>query len=525
MDDYNFDGSLNLSLTWDFVFASDENGHLVAAVNLPKPMAERLAVFLSTRREYVLEGIARSIEVDVMNEYIDSSESIRYDFKVAVDGQRPRAAGVGSVSGKCSTVAENDVTPESVVASFNPHQAKDKNGSNTPITMADTLAKMPSWVRACPPDWARYQKTVEYKKNVQHLRQTKYAAVLAFYSKPFDQESFRAYLAYHQSQLTLNASPLTIVDFTLSSIIACDLLYALNPIVSLQSCCGEATGVELWPGKISAFELNILCPESKGVLACTDRKLEAEADASHFYSSLCNEMQNEVRSSYQRSLHSAYSDTASMLFIGPLRDIPKRIYADTTQTKWDGDAVAGEIVPAMLAQDEVLLAQVNRWLMRLGVDYEVEVLRAGIPGYFSLRLRDARSSEPHAACFADVGFGISQILPILVAGLSGKDAIIMIEQPELHIHPRLQAELGTFFAECIKERGHQFIVETHSEHIMLRMQRLIRNRMLEVKSVAVRYVRRNTTGSTIEPLVVNGSGEFVEGWPEGFMPDRLKELL
>jgi predicted ATPase len=49
--------------------------------------------------------------------------------------------------------------------------------------------------------------------------------------------------------------------------------------------------------------------------------------------------------------------------------------------------------------------------------------------------------------------------------------------------------------------------------------------MLEVKSVAVRYVRRNTNGSTIEPIVVNGSGEFVEGWPEGFMPDRLKELL
>jgi hypothetical protein len=207
----------------------------------------------------------------------------------------------------------------------------------------------------------------------------------------------------------------------------------------------------------------------------------------------------------------------SIKHVPPLREPPQRIYA---REAGDGSAAME------LARNSALVVDVNVWLARIGMDYVVKIhdLAPG-SGYFQVLLSDRRRPEVPAVNYADTGFGVSQLLPILVAGLTGQRQTILVEQPELHIHPRLQAELGSFFAECIKERGHQFIVETHSEHIMLRVQRLIRNGMPASDNLAVQYVRRTPSGSTVERLVVNGSGEFVEGWPEGFMPDRLKELL
>jgi len=70
------------------------------------------------------------------------------------------------------------------------------------------------------------------------------------------------------------------------------------------------------------------------------------------------------------------------------------------------------------------------------------------------------------------GFGISQLLPFVVQCLASKGQIITIEQPEVHVHPRLQADIGDLLIDSIQEpRKHQFIVETHSEHLILRLQR------------------------------------------------------
>jgi hypothetical protein len=136
----------------------------------------------------------------------------------------------------------------------------------------------------------------------------------------------------------------------------------------------------------------------------------------------------------------------------------------------------------------------------------------------------------------DVGIGISQVLPVLVAAYASKDKILAMEQPEIHLHPALQAELGdVFIASALGEQKNTFILETHSEHLILRILRRIRetteNTLPEgsipvlPRDVAVLYVLPTKGGSIIKEIPVLPDGEFAERWPEGFFPERAKELF
>ena len=140
--------------------------------------------------------------------------------------------------------------------------------------------------------------------------------------------------------------------------------------------------------------------------------------------------------------------------------------------------------------------------------------------------RKERVNEEHVnVALPDVGFGISQLLPFIVQSLVPTNQIISIEQPEVHVHPKLQADLGDLLAETIKESSRKrFIIETHSEHLILRLQRLIRNKLLEPEDVSVIYVSRRPEGAKAERLHLDEDGDFIDDWPNGFFPERLREL-
>lgn len=125
----------------------------------------------------------------------------------------------------------------------------------------------------------------------------------------------------------------------------------------------------------------------------------------------------------------------------------------------------------------------------------------------------------------DVGFGISQMLPFIVQSLAANNQIITIEQPEIHVHPGLQADLGDLLAEAITEPYcNQFIIETHSEHLILRLQRLVRTKKLQPSDISVVAVRRGSEGSIAVPLRLDEEGDFMDEFPGGFFPERLREL-
>ena len=126
----------------------------------------------------------------------------------------------------------------------------------------------------------------------------------------------------------------------------------------------------------------------------------------------------------------------------------------------------------------------------------------------------------------DVGFGVSQILPIIIQSLASNNKILLIEQPEVHIHPRLQAEVGSLLVECIKPPfNNQFIIETHSEALILRIQKLMRKGILKKTQISVVYIERNSKGSQCLKLRLNRSGKFIDDWPDGFFEESFDEIF
>ena len=132
----------------------------------------------------------------------------------------------------------------------------------------------------------------------------------------------------------------------------------------------------------------------------------------------------------------------------------------------------------------------------------------------------------------DVGIGVSQLMPVVIGALAREATILAVEQPELHIHPRLQVEMGDLFIHSATQLDKLLLIETHSEHLMLRLLRRIReqgeslvqqNSSLTVKQLQVLYVECVEGETRITPLRISESGRFVDEWPHGFFAERFEE--
>ncbi len=223
----------------------------------------------------------------------------------------------------------------------------------------------------------------------------------------------------------------------------------------------------------------------------------------------------------------ALERTLGNLFpMGPFRRPPERWYIFTGTSPQDV-GYQGDLLPDLLFRDSSLVNRANKWLKQLEIGYKLDVKPVGTDSgdLFEVRLIDTRRKEHVDVALPDVGFGISQLLPFIVQSLVSEKQIISIEQPEVHVHPRLQADLGDLLAEAIQEpRQNQFIIETHSEHLILRLQRLVRKKQIRPEDVSVIYVSRGPEGANAERLRLDEDGDFIDDWPNGFFPERLREL-
>ena len=151
-----------------------------------------------------------------------------------------------------------------------------------------------------------------------------------------------------------------------------------------------------------------------------------------------------------------------------------------------------------------------------------------------LVLIDRRSGTP--VSHRDVGIGISQVLPVLVSAYASQRKILAIEQPEIHLHPGLQAELGDVVIEsALGDAGNRFLIETHSEHLLLRIMRRMRQTAtgelpdgalpVRPQDVMVLFIEPDGARSLVREMPLNERGELVKAWPGGFFEEGMREIF
>ena len=138
----------------------------------------------------------------------------------------------------------------------------------------------------------------------------------------------------------------------------------------------------------------------------------------------------------------------------------------------------------------------------------------------------------------DIGVGVSQTLPVVVGAVDPNCTIFAVEQPELHIHPAVQVNLADIFLREVLEPDKKpriFLLETHSEHLVLRIMRRMRETCentlpagfpkVNPEDVAVLYVEPSEAGTQVIEIPINEEGEFDRPWPKGFFTERARELM
>ncbi len=233
---------------------------------------------------------------------------------------------------------------------------------------------------------------------------------------------------------------------------------------------------------------------------------------------------------------------ADVAYVGPLREYPHRTYL------WGGErpssvGVRGEqAIEALLtarAEDRKIgrgtgrgrryvnfETRIAEWLKEMGL-IESFAVRPIARNRKEYEVRVRRSAGAPEVLLPDVGFGVSQVLPVLVqCYFAPENSVIIFEQPEIHLHPKVQAALADVFIDAAKERHVQILVESHSEHLLRRLQRRVaEGDAVSNKDIALYFVetRLDAPSSELQKLDVDLFGN-ITNWPEGFFGDELGEL-
>ena len=266
----------------------------------------------------------------------------------------------------------------------------------------------------------------------------------------------------------------------------------------------------------------------------------------------------------QRIIGTIVDELRSLLYVGPLRTIPPRNYSPQktfAPSRWSDGLAAWD--KASYSNQETI-DEINDWLGkdRLDTDYALKrkgsitieqaelqlmenpeilskedlialVARLHAKKVPKVALTQGKGSLEVSLC--DVGVGISQTFPVVMAALDKDFNIVIIEQPELHIHPRLQVSLGDLFISSAAKQDKCLIIETHSEHLLLRLLRRIRETSegelspgilgLTPTELSVNYLEKLEDCLCIRQLQVSADGDSLGEWPKGFFEERAGELF
>jgi hypothetical protein len=213
--------------------------------------------------------------------------------------------------------------------------------------------------------------------------------------------------------------------------------------------------------------------------------------------------------------------------IGPLRQEPRR-FEKYSPTDGSGVGTTGQQMLSLLYERPNLVVKVNDYLDLMNLPYRIRIGALGsgetVGEVIYLALVNEKTGLELSP--SDVGVGYSQVLPLITQSTLARNQLVCIEQPELHLHPAMQARLAELFiSEATGGSQTRFLVETHSESLMLRILRRIREGHLRPEDVQVIYVDQDETGaSLVHSIPIDSNGDFTADWPKGFFDERLEEF-
>ncbi|MGE0374678.1 MAG: DUF3696 domain-containing protein [Planctomycetaceae bacterium] len=228
-----------------------------------------------------------------------------------------------------------------------------------------------------------------------------------------------------------------------------------------------------------------------------------------------------------------------LYYLGPLREYPRRQYtwggAQPADMGERGEKVIDAILSSRQSGEKISRGQGKKrftveeyaayWLKELGLisDFSIGRVAKGSNLYQVKVKKTQHSSE---VLITDVGFGISQILPVIVlCYYVPEGSTVLLEQPEIHLHPSVQSGLADVFLDAMRTRKIQFIIESHSEHLLRRWQRRIaeNNDGVSPEEMALYFCNLDETASTLSELDIDDFGN-IRNWPKDFFGDEFGEI-
>ncbi len=232
----------------------------------------------------------------------------------------------------------------------------------------------------------------------------------------------------------------------------------------------------------------------------------------------------------------------SLCYLGPLRTKAERLYS------WTGIApesvgYAGEntVATILAARGRKLTHSFGKHAKLFGEIIAIKLKEMGLIDDFEVKSISEQRQEYEVKVrtkgsedlvdLPDVGFGISQVLPVLVQCFyAPPGSIILMEQPEIHLHPSAQSALADVMIDVINsrvkgaDRNIQLIIETHSEHFLRRLQRRIAEEAVSKENVSAYFANISRYPATLEPLEIDMFGNVLN-WPENFFGDEMNDVI
>jgi predicted ATPase len=236
-------------------------------------------------------------------------------------------------------------------------------------------------------------------------------------------------------------------------------------------------------------------------------------------------------------LEAAYEAAIDKIFyLGPLREFPKRDYLWARSRPTDVGRRGDKAIDAILAATESgetrnlkrksprwsFQEMVAYWLREMGLiaEFRVEEIKEGSNRWQARVKTSAGASE---VLLTDVGFGVSQVLPVItLLQYVPEGSTVILEQPEIHLHPLAQAGLADVIIQAAEHRHVQVILESHSEHLLLRLQRRIAEEAISADNVKLYFCEAPAGVSNLTPLEMDLFGS-IRNWPDKFMGDAFTE--